>query len=102
MSNARWCDPGGHAYPEGQPGSTTITLAEQVANQWGGTQPHNAVQDVCAACARDLGYVGVQIKLTQAELNDRAERARSGKANTWFRPDAIAGAAVAETVDDRD
>lgn len=85
MSNALWCDPGGHAFPAGQPGSTTIKLSEQVKNQWGGSQPSDTVSDVCAACALELGYRGLAgAKLTPQQEQEQAEEVREGSGG-WRR-----------------
>lgn len=81
MSNARWCDIGEHAFPEGQAGSSTLKFTRQVKNQWGGYQPVDDVREACASCARDTGLRDAEPQeLSQAQLDERADeqRARSG------------------------
>jgi hypothetical protein len=82
MSVAKWCDVGQHAFPAGQPGATTIKLEQQVKNQWGGYQPNDTVQDLCASCARDQGMRGLanRMDISQEELDKIADeqRQRSG------------------------
>jgi len=74
VSNAKWCDLGQHVYPANQPGATTIKFERYVKNQWGGAQPNDVVQDVCAACAKDAG---VQDYDKLAELSDDEEYAKA-------------------------
>lgn len=81
MSQCLWCDFGNHPFPAGQPGSTNITLTEQVRNQWGGQQPHGIVKDVCAACAVDMGVSARKLTAREQEEDDY-ERAESVRTST--------------------
>lgn len=81
MSDVKWCDLGMHPFPKGQPGSTTVSVQQQVKNQWGGYQPENIVQDVCAACASDAGIRRMGDVLqgkSQAEADAEAAAIRDG------------------------
>jgi len=87
----------------GQPGSTQIELKQQVKNQWGGWQPAGTVQDICAACAKDLGYRGLAKELSQAELDDQAEEIRDTQGGPVIRGQRkLPWRRGAEAVDDRD
>lgn len=109
MSFAKWCDLGQHAFPEGQPGSTTLKVTEQVKNQWGGTQPCDNVKDVCAACAKDYGYRGLSTdKMTDEELDSQADSIRERSGGLFKRRKAVNGnteatpdVTVAEAENDR-
>src|SRR5579871_353966 len=81
MSMVKWCDIGQHAFPAGQPGSTTLKLEEQVKNQWGGYQPTDTVQDVCSSCARDSGMRGLARQIDdrpEETMDDIADSVRDG------------------------
>lgn len=78
MTNALWCDPGEHAFPEGQPGSTTMNRRINVPNQWGSTQPHDKTLTVCSAHAISLGLNTIAEEDTEEEAA-RATRIASGK-----------------------
>lgn len=67
MSNVKWCDIGQHAFPENQPGSTTIFVDQKVRNQWGGVQSDKVGQDACAACAVDTGIKQMGDTLVQTD-----------------------------------
>lgn len=79
MTNALWCDPGEHAFPEGQAGSTTLGVREMVRNQWGGAQEHIESQTVCAAHAVQLGLNDVQNHFDENAEAEKAVRIASGK-----------------------
>lgn len=87
MSQCLWCDIGQHPYPAGQTGSTSITVREEVANQWGGQQPHNITQDVCAACAKDLMLSASALKRenTQEQRDAEAELIRERQGGVFRR-----------------
>lgn len=55
VSDVKWCDIGEHPFPANQPGATTMTMSQQIPNQWGGYQPSGVVMDICSACATDSG-----------------------------------------------
>lgn len=76
MTACMWCDIGQHPFPMGQPGSTQIGITEQVGNQWGGQQPHKVMQDVCAACAKDVGIRAGALVREQTPEQQDAEAAR--------------------------
>lgn len=77
MSDVKWCDLGGHPFPANQMGATTIALRKQVKNQWGGNQPQDIVQDVCAACAVENGLSELKgQELSEAENIAMARRVR--------------------------
>jgi hypothetical protein len=105
VSNVKWCDLGQHAFPENQPGSTQVSLTEQVKNQWGGYQPTGVVQDICAACAKDAGYRGMKNAamgdMSQDEADAQAEAIRDGTFRSKFgkKPKAISNGASPEKVE---
>lgn len=57
MSEARWCDYGDHAYKAGREGTIIMGKTVQVANQWGGQQPHTVpnLKEICPECAAQMG-----------------------------------------------
>lgn len=67
MSEVKWCDIGDHPYPANQPGATTLKLTQQTSNQWGGFQPTDVVQDVCAACADEMGMTRLEKRGTESQ-----------------------------------
>lgn len=79
MTNALWCDPGEHAFPEGQPGSTTLGVREMVRNQWGGAQEHIQSQTVCSAHAVQLGLSDIDKNYDEEAEAEKAVRIASGK-----------------------
>lgn len=81
MSQVKWCDLGQHVFPANQPGSTTLKFERYVKNQWGGAQPSDIVQDVCAACAKDAGVQDYDkvADLTEDEEYAKADAIRQGK-----------------------
>lgn len=88
MSQVKWCDIGQHPFPEGQPGCTTLKVEQYVRNQWGGSQPQDIIQDVCAACARDAGIKRmseVSTGMSDAETDALADSIRDGTAGSRFR-----------------
>lgn len=76
MSDARWCDPGKHAFPATDPLAQSFTINKHVKNQWGGYQPQSITQEACGACAIDLGLAG----LGKPDVGNREEEARDIRA----------------------
>lgn len=88
MSDCRWCDIGQHPFPAGQPGATTLKAEQYVKNQWGGSQPMDVVEEVCAACARDSGIKKMSDargNMAEAEADALADAIRDGSAGRSFR-----------------
>lgn len=87
MSQVLWCDIGQHPFPRGQIGSTTLKVEQQVKNQWGGYQPEDVTQDVCAACAVDAGIKRIQdlrSGISEEDNMDLAAAIRDGTAGSRF------------------
>lgn len=78
VSTVKWCDIGQHAFPASQLGATTLKVEQMVKNDWGGVQPQDVVQDVCAACAKDSGIKNISglDSKTEEELLQQAYLAR--------------------------
>lgn len=57
MSNAKWCDAGGHAFSANDINAQQLTLTKQVGNQWGGAQPYSQTQDICSEHAEKMGLI---------------------------------------------
>lgn len=91
MSDCKWCDMGQHPFPAGQPGSTQFAMTEQVRNQWGGQQPHTVQQDVCAACAADIGFNAKRLEDPREQAADDYERADAVRKSTGGKVSKLKG-----------